>query len=82
MKISELVELAHKELTDEISQLEAELGLMGAEVEQFAEGTELVPKGTLAENKRLRELFPKGQVMDESRTWFWDDDIVTALGDE
>jgi len=32
------------------------------------------------DNERLRELFSKGQEMDESRTWFWDDDIVTALG--
>ena len=41
-----------------IAQLEADLSgmkLMEAEAEQFAEGMELVPEGTLAENKWLRE---------------------------
>jgi len=32
--------------------------------------------------RRYEELFSKGQEMDESRTWFWDDDIVTAIGGE
>jgi len=68
-----------------IAQLEAELagmGLMEAEAAQFAKGMELVPEGTQAENERLRDLFRAGHEMDEGRTWFWDDDIVKALGGE
>ena len=32
--------------------------------------------------RRYEELFSKGQEMDESRTWFWDDDILTATRGE
>jgi len=32
--------------------------------------------------KQLRKLFSKGHEMDESRTWFWDDDIIKALRSE
>ena len=38
--------------------------------------------GKKSAEKRFHKLLGKYHELDESRTWFWDDDIVKALGGE